>query len=81
MAGLLVFVIPQLTVGQDQLFAGAWKADVATSKYQPGPGPNSETLRFEPVGEAFKVSLDGVNEQGPIHSEATASSTALTCRS
>jgi len=70
-AGLLVFMIPQLTVAQDQLFAGTWKVDVAQSRYQPGPGPRSETLRFEPVGEAFKVSLDGVNEQGPYHSEAT----------
>ena len=28
-------------------------------------------MRFEPVGDRFKVSLDGVNQQGPYHSEAT----------
>jgi hypothetical protein len=50
---------------------GTWKVDVANPRYQPGPGPKSEILRFEPVGEGFKVSLDGVNEQGPCHSEAT----------
>ena len=69
-AGLLV-LIPQFTVAQNQLFMGTWKVDVAKSRYQPGPGPISETLRFEPVGEGFKVSLDGVNQQGPYHSEAT----------
>src|SRR5262249_49928926 len=70
-AGLLVFIVSQLTLAQNQLFVGTWKADVAKSRYQPGPGPVSETLRFEPVGEKFKVSLDGVNQQGPYHSEAT----------
>ena len=69
-AGLLVFMV-QFTVAQNQLFLGSWKVDVAKSRYQPGPGPKSETLRFEPVGEGFKVSLDGVNEQGPYHSEGT----------
>src|SRR5262249_49041335 len=37
----------------------------------PGPCPASEILRFEPVGERFKVSLDGVNRQGRYYSEAT----------
>lgn len=68
-AGLLVFM---LTLGhaQDQPFAGIWKADIAKSKYEPGAAPKSEILRFEPVGDRFKVSLDGVNRQGPYHSEA-----------
>jgi hypothetical protein len=69
-AGLLVFMI-QFTVAQNQLFVGTWKVDVAKSRYQANPGPKSEILRFEPVGEGFKVSLDGVNEQGPYHSEGT----------
>jgi hypothetical protein len=69
-AGLLMFMV-QFTVAQNQLFVGSWKADVAKSRYEPGPGPKSETLRFEPVGEGFRVSLDGVNEQGPYHSEGT----------
>jgi len=69
-AALLVFMV-QFTVAQNQLFMGSWKVDVAKSRYQPGPGPKNEILRFEPVGEGFKVSLDGVNEQGPYHSEGT----------
>ena len=71
MAGLLVFMIPQAGVLQNQVFAGTWRVDVAKSRYQPAPGPKSEILRFEPVGDGFKVSLDGVNQQGPYHSEAT----------
>jgi hypothetical protein len=69
-AGLLVLMV-QFTVAQNQQFVGTWKVDVAKSRYQPGPGPRSEMLRFEPAGEGFKVSLDGVNEQGPYHSEGT----------
>ena len=71
-AGLLVFMVPTgFSLAQNQLFAGTWKADVVKSKYEPGAAPKSETLRFEPVGDGFKVSLDGVNQQGPYHSEAT----------
>ena len=69
--GLLVFMVPQFSLAQNQLFVGTWNVDVAKSKYQPGPGPKREILRFEPVGEGFRLSLDGVNEQGPYHSEAT----------
>ena len=70
-AGLLVFMTPPFVVAQNQMFAGTWKADVANSKYEPGAAPKSEILRFEPVGDGFKVSLDGENQQGPYHSEAT----------
>ena len=69
-AGLLVCMGPLVTLAQNQLFVGIWKVDIANSKYEPGAAPKSETLRFEPVGDGFKVSLDGVNQQGPYHSEA-----------
>ena len=70
-AGLLVFTFPSFGFAQHQVFAGTWKVNVGKSKYEPGAAPKSETLRFEPVGDGFKVSLDGVNQQGPYHSEAT----------
>ena len=69
--GLLGLMIPHFAVAQYQTFVGTWKVDVAKSRYLPGTAPKSETLRFEPVGDKFKVSLDGVNVQGPYHSEAT----------
>jgi hypothetical protein len=71
LAGVLMVMVPPFALAQNQLFVGTWKADVAKSKYEPGAAPKNETLRFEPVGDAFKVSLDGVNQQGPYHSEAT----------
>jgi hypothetical protein len=67
--GLLAFMAP-VALAQNQQFAGIWKANVEKSKYEPGAAPKSEILRFEPVGDGFKVSLDGVNQQGPYHSEA-----------
>jgi hypothetical protein len=70
-AGLLVFTVAQFANAQNQQLVGTWKVDVAKSKYEPGAAPKNETLRFEPVGDGFKVSLDGVNQQGPYHSEAT----------
>ena len=70
-AGLLVFIVPQFALAQNQPFVGTWKVDVAKSRYEPGAAPKSEILRFEPVGERFKLSLDGVNQQGPYHSEAS----------
>jgi hypothetical protein len=69
--GLLVFVVPRFAIAQNDLFVGTWKANVAESAYQPGTAPMSETLRFEAVGGGIKVSLDGVNQQGPYHSEGT----------
>ena len=70
-AGLLVFIVPQFALAQNQPLVGTWKVDVAKSRYEPGAAPKSEILRFEPVGEGFKLSLDGVNQQGPYHSEAS----------
>jgi hypothetical protein len=70
-AALLACTVPQLALAQNQQLVGIWKVDVAKSKYEPGAAPQNETLRFEPVGDGFKVSLDGVNQQGPYHSEAT----------
>jgi hypothetical protein len=70
-AGLLVFMVQTLAFGQNQLFVGTWKVDITKSRYEPGAAPKSEILRFEPVGDRFKVSLDGENQQGPYHSEAT----------
>jgi hypothetical protein len=68
--GLLVCLVPQLAVAQNGLFIGTWKVNVAKSKYLLSEVPRSETLTFEPMGERFKVSLDGVNRQGRYHSES-----------
>ena len=50
---------------------GTWRLNVAKSKYDPGPGPKSNTLKIEAVaGGAQKHTFDGVDAQGQtIHSE------------
>lgn len=69
-AGLLILMAARFAVAQNQAFEGTWNADVKKSRYVRGGAPAKETLRFEPVGNRFKVSMDGVNRQGPYHSEA-----------
>ena len=70
-AGLLVFVIAPFAHAQDALLKGTWKANVAKSRYVAGAVPKNEVLRIELLGDRLKVSLDGINQQGPYHSEAT----------
>jgi hypothetical protein len=43
---------------------GTWKLNVAKSKYTPGPGPKSQTLRFEATPAGIKLSTEGVNAEG-----------------
>ncbi len=49
---------------------GTWKLDVAKSKFVPGPGPKSLTLKFEATKDGIKLTSDGVNAGGkPTHGE------------
>ena len=43
---------------------GTWKLDVAKSKYSPGPGPKSLTLKFEATADGIKLTSDGMNSEG-----------------
>jgi hypothetical protein len=54
-------------------FAGAWKLNVAKSKYNPGPAPNrSSIVRIERQGDVLKVVSDSVTADGKSnHSEQT----------
>jgi hypothetical protein len=70
-SSLFVCLIAQASFAQNEVFVGNWQANIAMSRYDPGPGPQSETMRIESVNGAIKVSLDGVNQQGPYHSEST----------
>jgi hypothetical protein len=52
---------------------GTWKMNVAKSKYNPGPLPASQILKFESSNDGFKLTSDGVPVQGkPTHSEIVA---------
>jgi hypothetical protein len=43
---------------------GTWKLNVEKSKFSPGPGPKSLTLKFEASPEGTKHTSDGVNAEG-----------------
>jgi hypothetical protein len=43
---------------------GTWKANVAKSKYSPGPAPQSLTVIVEPSGQGEKVTTEAVNADG-----------------
>ena len=52
---------------------GTWKANIAKSKYSPGPAPKSQTLTIEAHDGGIKYSSHGENADGStIHVEFTA---------
>ena len=52
---------------------GTWKLNLAKSKFNPGPAPQSMTRKYEVSGDNFKLIADGTNAEGkPIHFEIKA---------
>lgn len=43
---------------------GTWQLNVAKSTYHPGPGPKSQTLKIEAVGQGEKVTSESVSATG-----------------
>src|SRR5713226_3380917 len=43
---------------------GTWKLNVAKSKYNPGPAPQSQTLKVEASGKGEKVTSEVVGADG-----------------
>jgi hypothetical protein len=46
-------------------FVGAWKLNLAKSKYSPGPPPKSTTSTYEAAGQGYKVSVRTEPASGP----------------
>ena len=46
------------------MFSGTWKANVAKSKYSPGPPPKSAMQKIDSVEGGFKLVADGENSEG-----------------
>jgi len=44
--------------------SGTWKLNVEKSKYDPGPAPQSNTMKIEASGEGEKATTEGVNAAG-----------------
>ena len=60
---------------------GAWKLNVAKSKYSPGPAPRSFTVKVEASGQGEKATTEGVNAEGALRRPSTRLiSTARTIR-
>ncbi len=49
---------------QTDPFIGIWKVDVAKSKYSPGPPPKSQTVTYEALGKAMKITSESINADG-----------------
>ena len=43
---------------------GTWKLNVEKSKYNPGPAPQSNTMKVEASGDGEKATTEGVNAAG-----------------
>jgi len=62
-----------LAKGGSNPMIGTWKLNPAKSKFTPGPGPKSLTVKIEPAGKGVKVTAEGVDsEDKPFATEFTA---------
>ena len=59
---LVLSSVPLLA--QDNPFVGTWKLNVAKSKFEPGPGPKSQTRTVVAQGEGAKYSFVGIGADG-----------------
>ncbi len=58
-------VLGQSSAMIDKSYAGTWKANIAKSKYEPGPGPKESTRTHEDRGNGFwLITTDAVGPQG-----------------
>jgi hypothetical protein len=51
-------------LAQSDPLIGIWKLNLTKSKYDPGPPPRSSTMHYEPVGQGFRDTVNGVDAQG-----------------
>ncbi len=58
---VVVLAAGSLLLAQDNPFVGTWKLNVAKSKYNPGPAPQSQTRKWDASG---MVMVEGVNAAG-----------------
>ena len=56
--------VAQLSAQAKDPRIGTWKLNVAKSTYDPGPPPQSQTLKVEPAGKGEKVTSESVTADG-----------------
>jgi hypothetical protein len=64
LAACSAIVLSSSVVLAAENWLGIWKLDTAKSKVMPGPGPKSQTLKFEATKDGIKLTSDGVNAEG-----------------
>ena len=64
LAAFCAVVLSSSVVLAAESWLGTWKLDAAKSKYTPGPGPKSLTLKFEATPAGIRLTSDGVNAEG-----------------
>ena len=64
LGGVLATNIVNLSAQASDPRIGTWKVNVAKSKYNPGPPPQSLTVKVEPSGQGEKVTAEFVNADG-----------------
>ncbi len=62
---VMMLAFAGMSAAADEPYAGSWKLNVAQSKYQPGPSPQSETVTITPGGES---DVKGMDAQGNAYS-------------
>jgi hypothetical protein len=66
---LALLILTETLVGAQskpdtQRLWGTWKVNVSKSKFNPGPGPKSQTLTWKSTATGFDFTVDTVNAQG-----------------
>jgi hypothetical protein len=71
--GLVVFLGGTAFAQSSNPEVGTWKLNVAKSKFSPGAGAKSRTVKIEAAGAGIKQTIDEVAEDGTVrHNESTA---------
>jgi hypothetical protein len=67
---MLVLVGRPPLVSAADLVSGTWKVNVAKSSFNPGPGLQSQIVKFESKGDSWTVIVDSTGPDGKlVHSE------------
>jgi hypothetical protein len=64
LTGVLAVGVVSLSAQATDLRMGTWKMNSGKSKYDPGPAPQSLTVKVEPAGQGEKVATESVNADG-----------------
>lgn len=62
--GAVCVLLLSLTAAAADNWIGAWKLNLAKSKFSPGPAPKSQTLKFEAQPGGFKLTSEQMDTQG-----------------